>query len=334
MEEVYPGIFLIKERGTIGAIKPPENVYVIGREDGLIFDGGYGNKGTIRHVIEEIIKIKKIFQKRNEPFQLTRVLPSHVHPDHFSGLKALKEYIDVEILLTEKMANIINSRESFYDYYESDNYFKQNFIKTSFSNRLKLELRKPLLHFFYQLIYGLSFIEHPDKIINERASLWIDGQDWQIFPSPGHSSDHISLYNEEEGVLFSGDNILRTVTTWLGPPNSDIEQYISSIKHIKDLPNLKLILPAHGSPITNPYERIEDILSHRQKRTNQVFALIKKYSDIGITTQRLIEILYSHQGRMIYGVARGWVVLTLQMLVEKGLIRYKIEKEGVKFYPS
>ncbi|TXT66191.1 MAG: hypothetical protein BAJALOKI3v1_40001 [Promethearchaeota archaeon] len=37
---------------------------------------------------------------------------------------------------------------------------------------------------------------------------------------------------------------------------------------------------------------------------------------------------------MMYGVARGWVVLTLQMLVEKGRIKYIIEKEGVKFYPT
>lgn len=332
MEEVYPEIFLIKEKGTIGAIKPPENIYVIGGKDALIYDGGYGNKKTIRHVIEEINNIKKIYLQRKEHFQLTRILPSHVHPDHFSGLKALKKNLNVDVILTEKMASIINSRKNFYDYYESENYFKENFIKKSIANRLKLELRKPLMHFFYQIIYGLSFIDNPDKIINENAKIIINGEEWVIFPSPGHSSDHISLYHPKKGILFSGDNILRTITTWLGPPNSDIEQYIKTIKKIQEIPNLKLIFPAHGSPITNPYERIEEILKHREKRTQQVFMLIKKYSDKGISPQEIIEHLYANQGKLMYGVARGWVVLTLKMLLEKGLIIYKIREDGVKFY--
>ena len=42
MKEVYPGIFLIKEKGTFGAIKPPENIYVLAGPDGIIYDAGYG----------------------------------------------------------------------------------------------------------------------------------------------------------------------------------------------------------------------------------------------------------------------------------------------------
>jgi glyoxylase-like metal-dependent hydrolase (beta-lactamase superfamily II) len=334
MKEVYPGIFLIKEKGTIGAVKPPENIYVIAGKDGLIFDGGYGNRKTVRHVIEEINKIRRVYFKKKKTFQVTRVLPSHVHPDHFSGLKALKRYLNINILLTEKMAEVIQSRQNFYDYYESNNYFKQNFIKDNLRNVLKFQLRKPLLRFFYQIIYGLSFIQEPDEIIDEKTKITIYNQVWEIFPSPGHSSDHISLYNEPEGVLFSGDNILRTVTTWLGPPNSDIEEYIHTIKKIRALPNLKLILPAHGSPITQPYERIEEILEHRKHRTQQVLKIVQKHSNHGITPEEIIEILYTSQGRMMYGVARGWVVLTLHMLVEKGRIKYLIKKEGVKFYSA
>jgi len=333
MKEVSPGIFLIREKGTIGAIKPPENIYVIGGKDALIFDGGYGNRNTIKHVIKEINKIKKVYLKRNIPFRVTRVLPSHVHPDHFSGLKKLRKYLDVEILLTKEMAEVINSRKNYYDYYESDNYFRQNYIKKNTINMLKFQLRKPLMHLFYQIIYGLSFIDKPDKLIDNETIIQIDGEIWETFPSPGHSSDHISLYNEDKGILFSGDNILRTITTWLGPPNSDIEQYINSINRIKDLPNLKVIFPAHGSPVTNPHERIQEILEHRKRRTNQVHELIEKNATHGISPEEIINILYSH-GRMMNNIARGWVVLTLRMLTEKSLVGYKIDEKEVKFYPK
>ncbi|TFF85175.1 MAG: MBL fold metallo-hydrolase [Promethearchaeota archaeon] len=333
MKEVSPGIFLIKEKGTIGAIKPPENIYIIGGEDALIYDGGYGGRSTIKHVMEEINKIKRIYLKRDIHFQLTRVLPSHVHPDHFSGLKALRKYLDVKIFLTKEMAEVINSRKKYYEFYESDEYFKQNYIKKNTINMLKFQLRKPLMHLFYQFIYGLSFIDTPDKIIENEIKIQIDGEKWNIFPSPGHSSDHISLYNEKKGILFSGDNILRTITTWLGPPNSDIQQYIQSIKKIKDLPNLNIIFPAHGSPITNPHERIQEILEHRKHRTNQVYELIKKYSSHGISPEEIINILYPN-GRMMNNIARGWIVLTLRMLVKQGLVEYKINQNMVKFYPK
>ena len=54
MIEVYPGIFLIKEKGTSGAIKPPENIYVLAGSDGIIYDAGYGTKKAIKHLIGEV----------------------------------------------------------------------------------------------------------------------------------------------------------------------------------------------------------------------------------------------------------------------------------------
>lgn len=45
MKEVYPGIFFIRESGgMLGIAKPPENIYVLAGNDGLIFDAGYGTK--------------------------------------------------------------------------------------------------------------------------------------------------------------------------------------------------------------------------------------------------------------------------------------------------
>lgn len=53
MEEVIPGIFLIKEKSGFERIKPSENIFVIAGPNGLIFDTGFGNKKVVRFLIKE-----------------------------------------------------------------------------------------------------------------------------------------------------------------------------------------------------------------------------------------------------------------------------------------
>ena len=57
MREVYSNIFLIKEKGSFGAIKPPENIYVLAGSDGIIYDAGYGTKRAVKHLFLIVILI-------------------------------------------------------------------------------------------------------------------------------------------------------------------------------------------------------------------------------------------------------------------------------------
>ena len=78
MNEVYPGIFLIKERGAFGAIKPPENVYVLAGSDGIIYDAGYGTKRAVKYLIKELKEIENYFEEQNKEFKLTRILNNSI----------------------------------------------------------------------------------------------------------------------------------------------------------------------------------------------------------------------------------------------------------------
>ncbi len=77
-----------------------------------------------------------------------------------------------------------------------------------------------------------------------------------VLSTPGHSSDSISLYCEEEGILFSGDISLNILTEG----NSYSSEHIDSIYKLSKL-NIKIIYPGHGNPIIDsPHDTIKRTL--------------------------------------------------------------------------
>ncbi len=333
MEEVIPGIYLIKEKSSFERIKPSENIYVIAGPDGLIFDAGFGNKKVVKFLIKEINKIEQLYRNNKEDFKITRILVSHGHPDHFAGLKRIKNALGVKIVLTEKTADIIKNKKSFMKSFNADSYEDYLIIQKGFRYRIRSFLQKLMYSFFFKRIYGLSFIANPDEIIKANTEISINDENWKVFPSPGHAVDHISLYNQKKGVLLSGDNIL-SKTTWLGPPNCSISDYIESVETIQKLPNLKIILAAHGALIKNPGERTLEILKHRKERTQQVIDIIKGNIEKGTSPDEIIQKLYPNKKKMQIEITRGWVCLTLKMLEEQNVIKRIEGKKEIKFYST
>ncbi|MEW6077277.1 MAG: MBL fold metallo-hydrolase [Thermodesulfobacteriota bacterium] len=309
MEEIYPDIFMITETGTLGALMPPVNIYVLTGPDGLIFDAGYGRKKILEHLGKELHRIRERVLSRGGRCTITRALPSHSHPDHISGLPYLKREFGVRTLLTEKMAASMSSRK---------HYYKVAADSGGGAGPAERLLTTVVLKYFQPALLGTRFSRNPDEILGEDAELSVNGEPWRIMPAPGHCDDHIFLYNEARGILFSGDNIMRSVTTWLGPPRSDLKAYERTLEQVLALPSLNLILSAHGSPITDPRPRVRELLDHRAERTREVLALIKGAGPTGLTIKEILLRLYTGAESQKRLFAEGWVRLTLEYLEKRG----------------
>jgi len=148
---------------------------------------------------------------------------------------------------------------------------------------------------------------------------------------PGHCDDDVVLYNQNKGILLSGDLILDSVTTWLGPSKSNLEKYLNSLEFIKNLPDLKLILPAHGSPITNPRKRLQEAIDHRQKRTQEVFQLIVDSGNLGISFEEIFKHYYPKSKRIMGSTLRGWIIVTLEYLLDRGEIIFTPKSHDIIF---
>ena len=82
--------------------------------------------------------------------------------------------------------------------------------------------------------------------------------DFQVIETPGHTAGSISLYSENDLILFSGDTLFRSSVgrTDLG---GDFSQLSASLKKLKTMiPDDCRILPGHGSFSTMGLEKEEN----------------------------------------------------------------------------
>lgn len=88
-----------------------------------------------------------------------------------------------------------------------------------------------------------SNIDHIDQLLSDREKLKIADREFEVIYMPGHSDDSISLYCEEDGVIFVGDApiIIRTQGASYHP------QFIKAIEYLS-LKKINIIYFGHGDP--------------------------------------------------------------------------------------
>ncbi len=90
-----------------------------------------------------------------------------------------------------------------------------------------------------------------------------------VVHTPGHESGHCCFYEPARRWLFTGDTVLATGTTMIGPPDGDMIAYLDSLRRLRTL-DLAVIFPGHGPPITDPYGVLNYYLAHRLERERQI----------------------------------------------------------------
>ncbi len=98
------------------------------------------------------------------------------------------------------------------------------------------------------------------------------GNGWRC-TRPGHTIEHLCLYDPEGGTFLSGDHVLPTITphiSGLGEGRDPLRYYIDSLDKVADLPGIALVLPAHGHPFTDLGERVDSIKAHHVERMEKL----------------------------------------------------------------
>jgi cyclase len=120
----------------------------------------------------------------------------------------------------------------------------------------------------------------PWPTISYRDELWIDLGDKHLwmFPTPGHSNDGVSVYVEEDKLLFSGDSVVNGIVSAIGDGDSAILE--SSLGRLLEL-DIEILVPGHGFTIRGR-DKIEDWLTWQIHYLTSVRAKVREGLEKGL----------------------------------------------------
>jgi glyoxylase-like metal-dependent hydrolase (beta-lactamase superfamily II) len=118
----------------------------------------------------------------------------------------------------------------------------------------------------------------PTVRLDDGHPIRLAGREWIGLHTPGHTDDHLCLFDPADGVLLSGDHVLPTITPHIGGfarIADPLACFFSSLDKVATLaPDTSICLPAHGHPFTNLDGRVAAIKRHHLERLDTLRAAL------------------------------------------------------------
>jgi glyoxylase-like metal-dependent hydrolase (beta-lactamase superfamily II) len=139
--------------------------------------------------------------------------------------------------------------------------------------------------------------------------------------TPGHARDHVCLYDDARGILFSGDHVVGEGTVFISPEGGGMAAYMASLERLLAL-DVRVIFPAHGPAIEPGRPKIEEYLAHRRQRERQVLEGLRT----GVRrVPELVRAIYADVPRALHGLAAESTLSHLLKLEAEGAVRSRQE---------
>lgn len=154
--------------------------------------------------------------------ELHAVVLTHAHVDHILGLQSVKDHFDVPVYLNNR-----------------DRYLWNNFASQAQMFGFKAN----------------PFNFEPSPLEEQKG--WSAGPfQFDVLYTPGHSPDHISLYQAEEGVVIAGDALFKQGIGRTDLYKGSFDRLEKSIREqLYILPDETEVYPGHGPKTTIGYEK-------------------------------------------------------------------------------
>jgi glyoxylase-like metal-dependent hydrolase (beta-lactamase superfamily II) len=198
---------------------------------------------------------------------ISRVLVTHIHHDHFGQAPRIRQESGATILLGE------GERVSFETVLDPDERGRSrahavSMLRSHGASALAVEWSAALAQGDAPAP-GFAVWEPPDVYAADAATVELGSRSLRVVQTRGHTRGHVSLLDEVHGVLFTGDHVLPHITPSIGvEPFNDggaLAEYIMSLSKVWGLPVTR-VLPAHGPEFDDLSGRVDALLDHHATR--------------------------------------------------------------------
>lgn len=203
---------------------------------------------------------------------VTRVLITHMHPDHFGLTPRLLEHApQSRVWLHIADADTVRPDRSAFNEARTA-VWRSLMATTGCPDPVRIgerALRSPRLA--PDLLHRVDFVADGDRIevADRTLTAW-----W----TPGHTPGHLCFADERARVLFSGDHLLPTISPNISQlyhlEDDVLALYLSSLDRVALCDEWE-VLPAHQFRFRGARERVRDLQEHHTDRLDEIATVLR-----------------------------------------------------------
>jgi len=262
---------------------------------------------------------------------VTRVLVTHMHPDHvglagwLAGrfgcplLMSRLEYVVCRMLLADTGREAPEEGVAFY--------------RAAGWDEAALATYRRRFGLFGRLVGPMP---NSFRRVSAGDTLEIDGRRWQVLGGNGHSPEHVCLWCPELNVFISGDQILprisSNVSVFPTEPEADpLTDWLESCARLqRQLPADVLVLPAHNEPFVGAHERLQELIDGHE------LCLTRLERRLAKGPQRAVDVFGAlfptAVTSAVLGFATGEAIAHLHCLMARGRAVRRTGPDGAWWY--
>ena len=300
------------------------NLYLLRDDEGwVIVDTGVRGESSLK-VWEKTFA--QVFQ--GQP--VTRVVVTHMHPDHVGQAGWLVRHFDIELWMTRteflmcRMLAIDGPSDVPGDALE--------FYRRAGFNQHQLDLYAQRFGRFGAMIEALPA---GFRRLSNGQTLRIGSEHWQVIIGRGHSPEHACLFCESRGVLISGDQVLPRISSNVSvfptePLANPLDDWLTSCRSLKQqLPDDVLVLPAHNEPFIGVRARLEQLITGHEEGLARLLERCATPRRVVDVFPALFKSEINDENLML---ATGESLAHLNYLLERGELKMAHDTSGYSLY--
>jgi glyoxylase-like metal-dependent hydrolase (beta-lactamase superfamily II) len=263
---------------------------------------------------------------------VSRVICTHMHPDHIGMAGWLTRRFDCQLWITRleyvtcRMLTLDAAREAPAD--------AIRFYRAAGWDEGAIRNYRAQLSAFGQGVYAL-----PDSFrrVTDGDELEIGGRMWRAVVGRGHSPEHLCLYCAELALLISGDQVLPRITSNVSvhpdePEANPLADWLASIATLsRRVSDDVLVLPSHNEPFRGLHTRLRQLNDWHEDTLGRLRQALRERK----RATNVFDILFHRPvSSNILTFATGEALAHLNYLLRRGEIAREIDAEGVAWYAA
>jgi glyoxylase-like metal-dependent hydrolase (beta-lactamase superfamily II) len=251
----------------------PVNVYLLEEADGglTMWDSGLGSP-------EAEAALEEGFRRAGRRFEeVTRILLSHGHVDHYGAARFVQERHGGTIPVRCHPADVAKVAESGWRWKDRAPQYGAYLVKLGTPPEALLTVAREgeRGHRLARRVPEVLPLDEGEIVRTRHLAL-------RVLHMPGHTPGLLCLHEPEKRLLFAGDHLLEKISPnpliELGPGGEEnhfhpLVAYLASLERTRAL-DLDLVLPGHGPPFGDHRRVIDDLVAFYRRRMARIRDLL------------------------------------------------------------